>query len=417
MANMFIKNLFTNIIMASRSLFWQKDKKTLLFGAWFGEKFADNPRYLYQYLSKNRGKYGLEHIVWVSKNQAVINELTQLGYEAYSMDSEESRYYHKKAYYHFICNVPNMVITFDKNGKSRRKSGDILGQYSYRAKRINLWHGTGGLKNVGFGSNLFANNQRKSLIDKVKKHIIYDSSFFRKFMYELGGWGDSFIVSTSQTQTQAHYVNFAKPANKCIETGYPRNCFCPELLENEKKVIDLLGEHRFVILYLPTFRSNSSFSFPDVSSHISSLLLEEDILWIEKPHSADYSEYNTKPLENILKLNSEFDINTILPYVNLLITDYSSVRMDAMFHNIPVIYYVPDFEVYCKGYNGLATNAKELMCGPIIQEWSDLYNCIKSNIENIELIKSSNYDVIRNRYWSHLSDLDEIWNSISSAVE
>ena len=58
MSNIFhkIKMCFSNLKYLLSSLFWLKDKRIILFGGWFGERFADNTRFLFQYLSDNKKK-------------------------------------------------------------------------------------------------------------------------------------------------------------------------------------------------------------------------------------------------------------------------------------------------------------------------------------------------------------------------
>ena len=42
--------IFENFWMFTRSLMWKRDDSIVLIGAWFGNKFADNSRYLFQML-------------------------------------------------------------------------------------------------------------------------------------------------------------------------------------------------------------------------------------------------------------------------------------------------------------------------------------------------------------------------------
>ena len=78
--------ILSNILLAIQSLSWHKDSTVVLMGSWFGEKFADNSRFLFQYLSNNKERLGLTHIVWVSKSKLIVNDLNTMGYEAYEMD-------------------------------------------------------------------------------------------------------------------------------------------------------------------------------------------------------------------------------------------------------------------------------------------------------------------------------------------
>lgn len=46
-----------------------KTNKLLIFGSWLGEKYADNPRYLFEYVIKNRPDL---KAIWITSNQDVF---------------------------------------------------------------------------------------------------------------------------------------------------------------------------------------------------------------------------------------------------------------------------------------------------------------------------------------------------------
>lgn len=41
------------------------------FGAWFGEKYADNSKYLFEYVNKNHPEI---RVIWVTRNENIINK-------------------------------------------------------------------------------------------------------------------------------------------------------------------------------------------------------------------------------------------------------------------------------------------------------------------------------------------------------
>ena len=47
-------NLIKNIGYLFMSLFYKRDKKIVIIGAWFGDSYSDNSRALYEYLSLNK---------------------------------------------------------------------------------------------------------------------------------------------------------------------------------------------------------------------------------------------------------------------------------------------------------------------------------------------------------------------------
>lgn len=404
-----IKLIVSNILFGICSVFWKKDETVVLFGSWFGTKFADNSRFLFQYLSDEKEKNGLSHVIWVTRNLEVYNLLKDMGYEVFMMDSKESIYWHKKAKYHIVCN---------KGCDGEGYKGDILGQYSYRAKRINLWHGVAGIKGVSCTSNEYkVAKKMHPLVFSAKEFFFIHSKFFRLFIREAGGWSDSYILTTTPADTDLMQPRYLLPRNNFIESGFPRNCKCIRFSDDEEKILKLVRLNK-TVLYLPTFRSSGvSFSASNIAKSISAFLETEDIFWVQKAHTVDKESCFRVGFEgHILSLPPEFDINLLLPHIRLLVTDYSSVASDAMCHNKLVVYYVPDFEEYKKGARGFAVNPEEIMCGPKVYSTDALQYVIRKYIDDPDKGKTSNYSSVRTKYWNDIFDLGEIWTTIVNHV-
>ena len=127
-----VKLLFENIYLYFRYGLRKRDNQIILFGSWFGNKFADNSRFLFQYLAENKEKYGFKKVVWATRNEKVFNALEALGYTVVMIGTKESDYYHKIAGIHVVCNA---------GSSTNASEGDIDGKFSFGAIRINLWHG------------------------------------------------------------------------------------------------------------------------------------------------------------------------------------------------------------------------------------------------------------------------------------
>ncbi len=398
-----IKILLSNIYFFIRSLFWKRDPKIVVLGSWFGEKFSDNSRFLFQYLCENKEKLSLDHVVWITKNKCLNQELNTLGYESYLFGSEESKFYHKKAKYHIICNSSNS------------SNADIETIYSHGAIRINLWHGIGVVKRFGKASlaekRLHA--QHPFIYSFVSKLI--KTSFYRNFLFYRGGWGDFYLLSTSSISEKQFQESFGYvPCNRFIQATYPRTHLSQTLLTYEKKVLDMIKEHKKIILYLPTFRAGStSEECLNFSSKLEDCLKQENILWIQKAHSASSKSISNKFEENIISLPSDFEINLLLPHITLLVTDYSSVATDARFFYKPVIFYMPDYEDYKNGANGLTDEADELLSGPQFFTFEDFKRKLPYYAANPSLAIPSNFEEIRNKYWGKSNSIADVWNKIS----
>lgn len=397
--------VFENLIVGLVGIFIRRDKEIIIIGAWMGTKFADNSRSLYQYLFEHKEQLKLKKVIWVTRNEELNQSLNDMGYESYICGTKKSRYWHLKSGVHIICNAAYEVMGMQP---------DIDTKYSFGAIKINLWHGTGGLKAVGFSANLYRNHNGKGV--QKAKNIISGNALLRS-LCSLGAWENCYMIATAAIQVKTLCINFGLPASKCIITSYPRNCPCPRLLPKEDAIMKQIHSHRHVVLYLPTFRTNSNFTFSRLAEEMGELLCEHDILWIEKAHSVDIANQgNEKCNKYILRLAPEFDINVLLPHITMLITDYSSVRMDAMYHKKATLFYVPDFEEYKNGDNGFMANPNEVMCGPLLYTAEQLREAIGMYCDEPEKSKTSNYEQIRRKYWSEDKNFAEIWDDIRKAV-
>ncbi len=402
-----IKMILYNFCHAFQSIFWEKDNSCVLIDGWFGQKFADNSRYLFQYLSENKKRHNLEHVVWVANNTDVVDEVRAMGYEAYLMNSKESIYFHKKAKYHIVNNAPM---------GSRSITGELLVEYSYRSIRINLWHGTGAIKNLGFQSNDYQKKTHKNpFLYKVKNLIYKNCSLFRRFFTPLGAWGDCFFLTTSVSECNKFKSFFCLPDKRIIISGYPRNAYECRQTEHERKIIDLVEGYGKSILYLPTFRSFSNkFNINDLSRALSSFLKENSVIFIQKAHAVETTNIENNFENNVLTLSPDFDINVLTPIVDCIISDYSSILADALYFYKPVLLYVPDYHEYMKQDKGFSKDAEYILsAGKKFFDLETIVDFLSHNIWNPENVKPKNYNEVRKLIWgSENKTMEQIWNDI-----
>lgn len=390
-------------------LFHPRDEKIVLMGAWSGKRFSDNTRFLYQYLSDHKEELGLTHVVWVSRDAELVEELVQMGYEAYEMESEESIHYHKVAKYHIICNSANMDGALP---------GDILVQYSCGAVKINLWHGLGGIKGVEFASGQYARLKAAHPFKCGVKEFFNRQKWYRVLLNRIGGWGDCKYATTTPQQTNILKKYFMRPDSYFVPCGYPRNGQCPAYRKDEQEVIDFLKERTNRILYLPTFRdSNANYVEPLKDEKFCELLKGQDVLWIEKAHGADTSTLITGEGATdlpVLRLDSTFDINILLPLVDVIVTDYSSVVWDGIYHRKPLIFYVPDFAYYRDEDRGFMMKPEEFLLGEVTYSIEEFCQAIEKHVGAFDTLRVANEEEVRQNIWGKDVDYKEIWNIIRS---
>ena len=168
---------------------------------------------------------------------------------------------------------------------------------------------------------------------------------------------------------------------------------------------------------MPTFRDKSStFDYISVGDHLQAYLSENDIVWVQKAHSAASSaSYSFEKKGNVIGLSSDFDINCIIPYATLLVTDFSSVAADAMFYYKPIVYYTPDYEEYMKTDRGFVLDPHTVMMGDQAATETELIQCIEKKISKT-FIPSDRYLATRLKYWGPDKTMDSIWNDIINDI-
>ena len=354
--NTFQWNLYTTIYI----LFNHRNKKIWLFGAWMGEKFADNSRFLFQYIHKNKKLYGIEDVIWVSRNEDVITMLKSYGYHAILMGTLESRCAHLRAGVHVICNS-------DGNNGSK---GDIETKFSLGAKKIQLWHGVG-IK----ASGRLKNGHSASKI----KDYMHDN--INAWFATPGHWRRCYFLTTGEESKRVIMADNNIKCNKIILGIYPRLCNCPLLTVQEKSVIDMIVDYKKngmkIVLYLPTFRNgNRRYTEPTEIETFNDFVAENNIIWIQKRHTVDNKHKDVYNMNFIITLKKEFDINLIYPYIDLLVTDYSSASSDAMYWHKPTLEYCPDFKEYRDSDRGFVASFDKYHIGYPIQNPCEIKNAI-----------------------------------------
>ena len=390
-----------NIATCIINIFVHRNNAIVLIGAWGGSKFADNSRFLYQYLFHNKKELGLKKVIWVTRSNKVYDELSRVGYESYVCGTRESRYYHLKAGIHVICNSAAYGFLMP----------DIDTKYSYGAKKIQLWHGVG-FKAVGPASNKEINKIEKQ--DFKRKY----ARFYQIFTY--GGWISAFFLSTSEKNAEAIYRISETPKGKIFISGYPRNCECIRLLPEEEKVIEKIKKYPGAILYLPTFRETSSYVHPLEYDSVCKLIKDNGWLWIEKPHSADTDREKFKERDcDILELDSDFDINVIYRYIKGLVSDYSSAVFDGAYKGIPTVMYTPDIDEFKSGSIGFLFDVESYCKSLICKDEQTLYEDIKQIILGSYLNQERSetlYKIRRDYFDDRDSSYEDIWNDILKVI-
>jgi len=260
------------------------------------------------------------------------------------------------------------------------KSGTVFISHSVRdafiRKRqtdrviINYWHGAT-FKKI---ENLMHN------LDSKKKQLIKQNST----IYD-------YLISSSEADKQLMSASFGLPSEQVLATGLPRY----DLLRNKSHYfkfssnIDqffnkLFKQHNKVILYAPTFREVSLSPLKQLSEQdlnkLNQYMLEHNHHLLIRPHYYDRTTLG-KEYSNITMLSHKeyCESNIILSRASLLIVDYSSIWVDYLITDQPIVFFAQDFDHYIKNERGLHYN-KEFLPGSITESIEQLLNAITDNL-------------------------------------
>jgi CDP-glycerol glycerophosphotransferase len=246
---------------------------------------------------------------------------------------------------------------------------------SFRAKKVQLWHGVG-LKKIGL--MVSANAERyNSFIGRLS-----DAIRGKNYIYDL-------FVSTSDCYTE-NLFSKAVRAKNFIEAGYPRNdIFFKEqldekdLLEADTESLRKIDEFRNkgfkAVLYAPTW--DDPLGNPIKSGlldlgKLSLLAQKHKLLFVLKFHPAIRCDKEGDLPANIIYYSSLKDIQPLLKVTDVLITDYSSVSMDYLLLDRPIIFFPYNLEKYIESQGGLLFDYGSMSPGPICRSQDQLHEAL-----------------------------------------
>ena len=179
---------------------------------------------------------------------------------------------------------------------------------------------------------------------------------------------------------------FGLPTNRVVVTGDPRDDVllagseesrrfnARELLERS---LGEIGDSRLV-LYAPTWRDGER--DPGVPSDdewraVAEYLEAADALLVLRPHPHSVGDYDAGPAVSprirMLDSVAQNDITPVLPAIDLLITDYSSVAYDFALTGRPIAFFAPDAAAY-ESTRGLYEPYEKFSGGTQVASWPEL---------------------------------------------
>lgn len=181
---------------------------------------------------------------------------------------------------------------------------------------VQIWHAIGHLKR--FGLSIEQNQQQV-----VKPHSNYD-----------------YAVVNSSLDIPYYVEAFDMPKSNILAIGSPKvDHLINHQAENNQNDVRK-------VLYAPTFRRTNEENINLINKFIDNFEknFQNDILYVSLHPYMKLPKRHVS--ENIHIFQDSNLIDDILPQVDILITDYSSIMLEFFYFEKPVLLYVPDYNDY-----------------------------------------------------------------------
>lgn len=302
-------------------------KDLWVFGSGFG--YADNSKYLFEEAITKHPEIKAK---WISLNKKDAKVLKQKGINAYWNKSILGIY--------FALRAKVYVYT--------GRTNDINFVTSRTAFKFCLWHGAL-IKEIEF------------LISKGPLVKRYDSSIGSRIDFATCYQKPNLLLTMGKVSSKLLMNSMRVSEKQCVANIYPR---CKNFILSEKQQLKYLHysgglsetlykttrEYKKLYVYMPTFRDSRPDFLSEAKFNLDKLnqaLIETGSYLILKVHPNTIKHLQIRhDFSNIFIAREVFDIYPLLPFIDILITDYSSIYFDFLYLRKGIILFPFDLEKF-----------------------------------------------------------------------
>ncbi|WP_195218200.1 CDP-glycerol glycerophosphotransferase family protein [Turicibacter sanguinis] len=332
-----MRHLIRNCLIKFFTFFPLK-KKRIFFESFNGSKYADSIKILYEYMQHQNKNYDY---IWVLDNNS------------FQFQYENTKKIKRKSikYYYYYATSKYIITNVHKHGMKPNK----------KAKLVLIWHGAGAFKKFGLDVDRKCKGREEEL-------------------YADGKTLD-YLICSSKNVVDTYSKALAVDKEKIYPIGLPRNDIFYD--ERVKEIISKEFQKRFnsfnktVVLYAPTHR-NSELSFT-INQDLVKVFnaLSETHIFLIKTHYYIQKNISSELFSDSIYDVSDFnDIQELLVFSDILITDYSSVFYDFGLQMKPTLFFAYDLEDYEREW-GFYHCYREYVPGPIATNPNQLVEFLK----------------------------------------
>lgn len=392
-----LKTIRLFISLAIPYLIWfiPRNRKIWIYGGRNG-KFVDNTKYWFIWANQNLPE--IKHI-WISNDETTLSLLKNNGFLGLKPFSISGLYYILRAKIFFYTHGATSII------RPIFLEGGI---------KFDFFHGIA-LKTIRLKKTQKFNQTLESgyKFNISKKLFNYYKSKYVK---------NDFLVIPSKLYAS----QFDDHTGKRLFIGYPRNIVFQyskeELIRiinfsnKDKKFFEIIHKFDKRYIYMPTFREGTpdfiNDAFPNLDE-LNNLMEKQNAVFLLKLHPYTKTKVDFSKYSNIVVVDNEMDVYPFLPFIDCLISDYSSISIDYYFSNQPVIFYLYDLDDFIGKSRDLDFLPQELAEESTAYNWDGLLKLIQDT-EQIPLLQNQKGKL---HFSSHIKpDLPQLANYIQKNI-
>jgi len=238
------------------------------------------------------------------------------------------------------------------------------------AKKVQLWHGNG-MKTIGLENAYYLNSPvRRMKFKLLQSYPIYD-----------------IVTLPSKLQIEKRGDAFNK--KEVMLNGQPRN----DVLFNQfhdsdqvnygideeavNKISKLKRKGYKLVLYSPTWKLKTEAAQHKLTKSLNlekmePFLKKNKIVFIFKLHPKDVLNYGQLNNEAFMTYHKDKDVYPAMKHIDVMITDYSSIYLDSILLDRPMIFFSYDQDEYIKNERALQYDYDQITPGKKCKSTNEL---------------------------------------------
>jgi len=384
-------NLLFMTFLYPFTFFIKRNHQYVAFGSWSGELFVDNSYYLAKFMEQNEPDL---KIFWVGKKKLKKEIESNSRIKFLEINTFKSSIILMKCKYMFCAQMHISDLSFFNVFR-----GSVI-CYLHHGVPVKKWA-------EDAVDNSFIKKKRNGLFANLYHSYL---GIFRKY---------EFFVTSSPLHDIANTtaLNFRGcTLEKNIHSGTQRNDILinydeKRALKNKELYSKIIGFdiRKKIIMYLPTFRRTNveMFSFLNCNENdkkkVQNMLSKYNSVILEKSHFAANSKQQISGEgipENVFKVGKDVNLQEMLLFTDIVVSDYSGAFLDFILLDRPVIHFAYDHDYYKNVDSGLYYEIEDFSAGKITKTLSETLEELDNLFNGYDRFKKKR-EYVRKKYMTY----------------